>query len=95
MNEVVIKGSLKIELINTENGQAIRTAFYTGAGSDMSFSCWVKVSELSGNIKRRVSSESLAAQEACMIGLTSFSDNVASLLMQQEKEELNTFGIGE
>jgi len=51
--------------------------------------------ELSGNIKRRVSSESLAVQEACMIGFTSFSDDVARLLRHQEKEELNTFGIGE
>ena len=95
MSEIVLEGALTIEKQDTSTGTSIRTAFRENGAKGISFACWVKEKDISGNIRALVAGTRPESPESSMLGFTEFSQDVARVLLDTQRPKLNTFGIGE
>jgi len=95
MSKIEVDGTLSIESTEYAQGTAIRTSFRGACAQGISFACWVKEKDISGNIRALVNGMRPDSPDSSMIGFTEFSQDVARLLQARKRPELNTFGIGE
>jgi hypothetical protein len=91
----MLDGTLTIESMESSVGPSVRTSFRADGASGISFACWVKEKDLSGNIRAQVNSTKPENPESCMLGYPVFDRDVARVLREKKRPELNTFGIGE
>ena len=94
MSSVHLQGILSIERMSFSTGDSVRTSFVADCDPRVVFACWVKEEQLSGNIRHQVEGTLPEGVEASMIGYASFADVVVGLV-QDNEEDINTFGIGE
>ena len=95
MSNIALEGTLTIEKTEYAHGTAIRTAFREAGAKEISFACWVKEKDISGNIKALVNGTRPESPESCMMGFTDFTQDVARVLSAEKRPRMNTFGIGE
>jgi len=87
-----IEGTLFLEKVDSSVGESIRTSFKIRGRHQDFFACWVKLSDLSGDILKRLGVLESPKPYACMLGFTEFSDQVAYLLKKRKKNR-KTLGI--
>ncbi len=95
MSKVTVDGTLVIEKTESSLGPSIRTSFRGEGAKGISFACWVRVKDISGNIRSLVNGTRPESPESSMLGFTEFTQDVARVLTAEKRPELNTFGIGE
>ena len=95
MSRLSARGTLSIETMEYSYGTAVRTSFMEEGSEVISFACWVKEKDLSGNIRTLLTGNRPENPESCMLGFPVFDQDVARVLRAEKRPELNTFGIGE